>query len=37
MNIEKVERLVANLRDKEQYITHTQKFKVSIKAWMNSA
>ena len=34
MKIEKVEKFVANLHDKTEYITH-KKFKTSIKSWVS--
>ena len=35
MKIEKVEKLVANLHDKTEYVIHIKKFKTSIKAWVS--
>ena len=35
MKIEKVEKLVANLLDKIEYVIHIKKFKTSIKSWIS--
>ena len=34
MKIEKVEKRVANLHDKEEYVIHIKKFKANIKPWI---
>ena len=36
MKIEKVEKLVANLHDKTEYVIHIKNFKASFKSWINS-
>ena len=36
MKIKKVEKLIANLHDKTEYVIHIKKFKTSIKPWISS-
>ena len=35
MRIEKVEKIVANLHDKTEYVIHIRNFNASIKQWIS--
>ena len=34
-NIEKVEKLIANLHDKKEFVIHIKKFKTSFNSWIS--